>query len=218
MRIVCETYVLLILLVPNVALGQSWQRIVLNDTPVYSSGIFLGQFWDADTGLVMSYNGKIFHTNNFFQTHDVDSTYYSHSFTAANFYKETGYIATTNLPGRLIKTIDKGKTWNTFSNNNTYLGEVLYFSNRDTGYSAYSIVNDLNTTFNGGVDWSNSIVAECNRIFQIRSVRDSIVYLLASTETGPDPIRIIRSNDFGGHWQVISTIFSFSSKGDFHFL
>ncbi len=207
----------------NFASSQSWQRVQVfpysHSSPGMNDCVHRG-----DTVLMISFDGLIIHSNNFFNSFEVDSTYHNISFTAIAFpTKDTGYIAAPSIQGGLLKTVDKGIVWNPAPTDmlTGAGGQTLFFTNPDTGYAGSMVGGCFRTTHNAGFSWSLCSNVELDpNILKIQFINDSTGFVLHNSEVGgtiTGALRVFKTVDYGNNWVEMGFPY-IQGMGDFIFV
>ncbi len=206
------------------AIAQSWQKTQL--VPFDANCSLINGVFFKDTGYVISSGGVITETTDFFQSTKNDTQYHHSSFSAISFAnRQVGYITCPYIPGSLLKTVDGGISWNPFPDGGATgisVGDVLFFSSADTGYSLSSMINSFLYTNNGGLSWNDNTINDinCKRFFQIKQQADSALYLLCNdNEISPafGYLHLLKSTNYGISWSEVISLNTFG-WGDFELI
>ncbi len=193
--------------------AQDWKNITLRDAPpgpAMAASVFFG-----DTGIVIAGDGIFYHTKDCFQTWYLDSSFIGINPDAIAFAtREIGYIASAQVQGGLLKSLDGGASWNSLGTgplSGKEIGDFLQFVNVDTAYAAFKWDPAVRTTYDSGYNWSYQTLDLnlCQRIFNLQFTNSSTGYILCNDVNlgvpGYGNMSIFKTIDYGKHWSNFSS-------------
>lgn len=206
--------------------SQDWQHVLLGDGPNPLFG-FVGATSFQDTVIILGFNGKIYHSENFGVSWRIDSSFKGVGPDGIAFAdREIGYITTDQVQGGLLKSINGGESWQPLSSGplmGVHIGSRVVFTHPDIGYAAFVYDSKVSYTTDSGLNWPNALVdfGTCWRTFRLTFVNDSTGYLLGNSlddpgfETGN--LLIYKTTNFAHSWQLVSDL-PITGYGDMEFI
>jgi photosystem II stability/assembly factor-like uncharacterized protein len=173
-------------------------------------------FW-GDTGIVITYPGYIYRSNDLFQTYTVDSSFVPKEFLEGSCFinKDTGYAISRMFTTGITRTTNGGSTWDSVPfNSGSYRAGILRIS-KDL---KFAITSDYisgwyqgtmaSYSHDGGYSWlSNDLygVPGCRRITQMHILNDTTVCAFCNTvPQGLGQPVLVKSTDKGVTWQRVT--------------
>ena len=183
--------------------GQTWDTLplIVGAVSPAADAFEHAHFWSRDSGILITNNPvKIYKTTDGGQ--DWDTTYplisgsgYDAILGFSFINKDTGFITISGGFGELLKTTDRGVTWQTVSSNQYF--QTLQFVNSQLGYAIRG--GQLFRTVSGGVSWTMLNIPENNGLNDVWFTRPSKGFVVY------DGGFIKKTIDSGNTWQYTSS-------------